>query len=105
MGRLLNSTIRAKEQAMLEQIQEEYNEITPILAIQQQLNGEDSNNKVKISETKMDQIRLVEQCQIAKVALSDLSTFVNCKAFSVHIDFTINMITLCKQCKHPRPQA
>jgi hypothetical protein len=105
VGRLLNSTIRAEERAMLKQIQEEYDEIAPVLAIQQQLNGEVSDDEVKTSETEMDQIRLIERRLIAEVALSDPSKFADCKAFSVHIDFAINMIALCKRRERPRPQA
>ena len=105
VGRLLNSTIRAEERAMRKRIQEEYDEIAPVLAIQQQLNGEDSDDEVKISETEMDQIRLVERRRIAEVALSDPSTFADCRPFSVHIDFAINMIALCKRRERPLPQA
>jgi hypothetical protein len=90
---------------MLKRIQEEYNKIAPVLAIQQQLNGEDSDDEFKISETEVDQIRLVERRLIAEVALSDLSTFADCRPFSVHIDFAINMIALCKRRECPLPQA
>jgi hypothetical protein len=93
---MLNNAIRAEERALLKQIQEEYNATAPVVAIQQQLNGESPADEDGASETEPVRIRLVERRRIAEAALSDPPTFTDQKGFHQHISFSINMIALCK---------
>jgi hypothetical protein len=102
--RQLDSTIRAAERALLKRVQEDYNTVAPVLAIQQQLNGEITDDEDDALEIEMADIRLVEQRQIAEVALRDPSTFINRKGFSLHVEFVIYMTALCKRRERPQPQ-
>jgi hypothetical protein len=81
LGRMLNSTIRAEERALLKRVQEEYDVTAPVIAIQRQLNGEFSDDEDSTSESETVQIKFVERRRIAEAALSDSSTFADQKGF------------------------
>jgi hypothetical protein len=75
LGRMLNSTIRAEERALLKRVQEEYDITVPMIAIQRQLNGEFLDDEDITSESETVQIKFVERRRIAEAALSDPLTF------------------------------
>jgi hypothetical protein len=102
--RRLDSAIRSEERALLKRVQEEYDAVAPILAIQQQLNGEVSDDEDDPSQIEMVEIRVAERRQIAQFALNDPSTFTDRKGFSLHVQFTIDMIALCQRRERPRPR-
>jgi hypothetical protein len=104
LGRMLNSTIRAEERALLKRVQEEYDVTAPVIAIQRQLNGEFSDDEDITSESETVQIKFVERRRIAEAALSDPSTFADQKGFRRHIDLSIDMIALCKRRERQRPR-
>lgn len=102
--RQLDSTIRAAERALLKRVQEDYDTVAPVLAIQRQLNGEITDDEDDDLEIEMAEIRLGERRYIAEVALRDPSTFMNRKGFGLHIEFVTNMTALCRRRERPRPQ-
>jgi hypothetical protein len=104
LERMLNSTIRTEERALMKRIQKEYNVTAPVIAIQRQLNGEFSNDEDTTSESEIIQIKFVERRRIAEAALSDPSTFPDQKGFRRYIDLSINMIALCKRRERRRPR-
>ncbi|KAH8695666.1 hypothetical protein BGW36DRAFT_398826 [Talaromyces proteolyticus] len=101
--RQLDSAIRAEEQALLKRIQQEYDAVAPMSAIQRQLNGEVSEDDDDPFRIEMAEIRLVERCQIAEVAMREPSTFSDHHGFSLHVQFAVDMIA-CKRRGRPRPR-
>jgi hypothetical protein len=65
-GRLLSSTIRAEERALLKRIREEYDVAAPVLAIQQQLNKEMSDDEGGATEMETIHIWLIERSHIKR---------------------------------------
>jgi hypothetical protein len=98
----LAATIRKKERALLKRIQEEYDLNAPVLAIQQQLNGEqsddDDNDDVKeVGPADVESIRIAERRYIAECAVRDPSMLQDQKGYIFHIEFSVNLIALCKR--------
>jgi Protein of unknown function (DUF3435) len=85
LARSMNSTIRAEERALLKRIQEEYDDTTPMLDIQLQLNGEVPLDEDSNSESEAVLLKFAERRRIAEVALTDPSTFAPEKGFGRHI--------------------
>jgi Protein of unknown function (DUF3435) len=56
LGRILNSTIRAEERALLKRVQDEYDITAPVIDIQRQLNREFSDDDNDTSEAEKVQI-------------------------------------------------
>lgn len=104
LGRMLNSTIRAEERALLKQVQEEYDVAAPVIDIQRQLNGEFSDDEDATSASETVQIKCVERRRIAEAAFSDPSTFADQKGFRRHVDLSMDMIALCKRRERRRPR-
>jgi Protein of unknown function (DUF3435) len=106
LGRTLNSTIRAEERAMLRRIQQDYDATAPVNDIQQQLNGElsDDDDDDDQSESPIVQLKFVERQRIAEASLCDPSTFAAQKGFRRHIDLSVDMIALCKWRERQRPR-
>lgn len=104
LARSMNSTIRAEERALLKRIQEEYDDTTPMLDIQLQLNGEVPLDEDSNSESEAVLLKFAERRRIAEVALTDPSTFAPEKGFGRHIDFCTNLTALCKRIERRRPR-
>jgi Protein of unknown function (DUF3435) len=97
----LAATIRKKERALLKQIQEEYDTNAPVLAIQRQLNGDESEDDGDDDKggtpTESVPIRIAERRYIAEFAMRDPSAFRDQKGYSLHVEFSVNLIALCKR--------
>ncbi|KAJ9601852.1 hypothetical protein H2200_013661 [Cladophialophora chaetospira] len=74
LNRLINSTIRAEERALLKRIQDKYDKTAPVEAIQLQINPhpvvQDASNTTPEAE-----IRILERRRLAEAALSDPGRF------------------------------
>jgi hypothetical protein len=98
----LAATIRKKERALLKRIQEEYDLNAPVLAIQQQLNGEqsdddDDDDNKDSAPAETTPIRIAERRYIAECAVRDPSVLHDQKGYAFHVEFSINLIALCKR--------
>ena len=104
LGRMLNSTIRAEERALLKQVQEKYDAAAPVIDIQRQLNENVPDDDDDISDSETVQIKFVERRRIAEAALSDPSAFADQKGLHRHVDLCMNMIALCQRRKRRAPR-
>jgi hypothetical protein len=96
LGRVINSTIRTQERALLRQIQEEYDINAPVVNIQRQIRGDLPDCKEAVlAEEAM--IKIPERRRIAEAAASDPSRFTGQKSLGRHIRCSRNMIALCKE--------
>jgi hypothetical protein len=98
----LAATIRKKERALLKQIQEEYDLNAPVLAIQQQLNGDqcdddDDDDDKENAPAQTTPIRIAERRYIAECAVRDPSVLHDQKGYAFHIEFSVALIALCKR--------
>jgi hypothetical protein len=98
----LAATIRKKERALLKQIQEEYDLIAPVLAIQQQLNGDqcdddDDDDDKENTPTQTAPIRIAERRYIAECAVRNPSVLHDQKGYAFHVEFSVALIALCKR--------
>lgn len=97
LERMVNSTIRAEERALLKCIQRQYDESAPVEAIQLQIIGTSAEGQELTSESTPMQIKIPERRQIAEAAMSDPAIFTGPKALSRHIKCSATMISLCRQ--------
>jgi hypothetical protein len=96
LGRVINSTIRTQERALLRQIQEEYGINAPVVNIQRQIRGDLPDCKeALLAEGAM--IKIPERRRIAEAAVSDPSRFTGQKSLGRHIRCSRNIIALCKE--------
>ncbi|KAJ9609280.1 hypothetical protein H2204_015587 [Knufia peltigerae] len=95
LERMVNSTIRAEERALLKGIQRQYDETAPIEAIQRQIKGTLAEGHELASGSTPTQIQILERRQIAEAAMSDPAVFTGPKALSRHIKCSTTMIALC----------
>ncbi|KAE8547698.1 hypothetical protein EYB25_009491 [Talaromyces marneffei] len=97
----LAATIRKKERALLKRIQEEYDLNAPVLAIQQQLNGEQSDDDNDDDKggipTETVPIRIAKRRYIAECAVRDPSVLHDQKRYAFHVEFSVALIALCKR--------
>jgi hypothetical protein len=97
----LAATIRTKERALLKRIQEEYDLNAPVLAIQQQLNGEqpddDDDDDKENAPAQTAPIRIAERRYIAECAVRDPSVLHDQKGYAFHVEFSVALIALCKR--------
>ncbi|KAJ9607050.1 hypothetical protein H2200_008122 [Cladophialophora chaetospira] len=101
LNRLLNSTVRAEERALLKRVQEEYDKRAPVEAIQRQINPPsvvqcESNVGIEV------EIRIPERRRLAEAALSDPGRFAGRKSLVRHVKCAANMIALCRSRERPR---
>lgn len=97
LGRLLNSTIRAEERALMRHIQTQYDSTAPVEAIQQQIREVSVEEQETPSGPEPIHIKIPERRRIAEAALSDPARFVEQKALSLHVRCSLNMIALCRR--------
>jgi hypothetical protein len=97
LGRMLSSSIRAEERALLKQIQEEYDVTAPVDEIQRQMRGQSSDRKEATPEPETITIKFAERRRIAEAALSNPSKFIGQDGFRRHAKCCLNMIALCKR--------
>ncbi|PCG88061.1 hypothetical protein PENOC_112680 [Penicillium occitanis (nom. inval.)] len=98
---VLNNYSR-KERALLMQIQEEYDLNALVLAIQQQLNGEqcdddDDDDDKENAPAQTAFIRIAERRYIAECVVRDPSVLRDQKGYAYHVEFAIALIALCKR--------
>ncbi|KIW36296.1 hypothetical protein, variant 3 [Exophiala oligosperma] len=97
LERMVNSTIRAEERALLKCSQREYDETAPVEAIQQQIKGISAEGQDLAPESDSTQIKIPERRQIAEAAMSDPAVFTGPKALFRHIKCSVTMIRLCQR--------
>ncbi|KAL6240254.1 hypothetical protein RBB50_012849 [Rhinocladiella similis] len=97
LERMVNSTIRAEERALLKCSQRQYDETAPVEAIQRQIKGVSAEAQVLAPESDSTQIKIPERRQIAEAAMSDPAVFTGPKALSRHIKCSSTMIALCQR--------
>ncbi|KAK4934372.1 hypothetical protein LTR10_024348 [Elasticomyces elasticus] len=85
LGRMLNSTVRAEERALLKRIQQEYDDTAPMEAIQRQIKGALDETNTPDLESEPLQIKIAERRRMAEAAMSDPAVFVGHRALSRHI--------------------
>ena len=101
LNRLLNSTVRAEERALLKRIQEEYDKRAPVEAIQMQINRPSVVQCQSIAGTEA-QIRIPERRRLAEAALSDPGRFAGRNSLVRHVKCAANMIALCRRRERAR---
>ncbi|KIW36703.1 uncharacterized protein PV06_11112 [Exophiala oligosperma] len=84
LDRMVNSTIRAEERALLKCSQRQYDETAPIEAIQRQIKGTSAEGQELAPESDSTQIKIPDRRQIAEAAMSDSAVFTGPKALSRH---------------------
>jgi len=97
LERMINSTIRAEERALLKRSQQQYDEAAPVEAIQRQIRGSLDEGRELAPESDSTQIKIPERRRIAEAAMSDPAVFTGPKALSRHIKCSSNMIALCQR--------
>ena len=101
LNRLVNSTVRAEERALLKRIQEEYDKRAPVEAIQMQI----APPSVVHCESNVGteaEIRIPERRRLAEAALSDPGRFAGAKSLVRHVKCAANMVALCRRRERPR---
>ena len=101
LNRLVNSTVRAEERALLKRIQEEYDKRAPVEAVQMQINPSSVVQCEPNGETEAE-IRIPERRRLAEAALSDPGRFVGRESLVRHVKCAANMIVLCRRREKPR---
>jgi hypothetical protein len=104
LGRMLSSSIRAQERALLKQIQEEYDVTAPVDEIQRQMRGQSSEREVATPEPETIRIKFAERRRIAEAALTNPSRFIGQERFRRHAKCCLNMIALCKRRERRSPR-
>ena len=97
LERMINSTIRAEERALLKRSQQQYDETAPVEAIQRQIRGSLDEGRELAPESDSTQIKIPERRRIAEAAMSDPAVFTGPKAVPRHIQCSLNMIALCQR--------
>lgn len=95
LGRVVVSTIRHHERALLSQVQREYDIAAPVEAIQKQIRGDLPDSDQTAEPRDAPEPLIPERRLLAEAALSDPSRFTGSKA--IHVKCCRCMIALCKR--------